>query len=481
MERVRGKQLNRRRFLQAAGPAALLYASRWGSARPVGASNRITMGIVGYGRMGAIGATEFLAQSDCHVIAVCDLDQRHLRAGIDSINRHYGNSDCKAFRDYRELLALSYIDAVQIAVPDHWHAIIATGAARSHKDIYGEIPLAHSISEQRAIVKAVQENGVVWQSGSWQRSERTFRRAAEIVRSGLIGIVSRVEIGLPGGYEDLSRTAGGQTQNARAKEKSESPTEIVPGTPAWQSVVTEPPPELDYDRWIGPAQMEPYIAERVHGNWRWNYNTGGGRLLEWIGHHGDIAHWGLGFELTGPSEVKAHGQAPPRNAVWNTASSAVVECLYRKEVTKYPSDVSMTITVGPSKTRPGIKWVGSSGWVWVDRSGADASNPIWLKGDSLPDELRKVHLYESQNQRRNFLDCVKARKPPISPVESAHRSTIPGHLGVISMAVGRKIEWNPNTEEIVNDPEACRLLARPYRSPWTLEWSKKFARADCSQ
>jgi predicted dehydrogenase len=479
MESKSGRRLNRRQFLQAAGPAVALGASKWGRATGAG-SNRITMGIIGFGTAGVIGTKEFLSHPDCRVLAVCDLDREHLRAGVNCVNQHYGNSDCMEFRDYRELLIRREIDAVLIAVPDHWHAVIATEAARRRKDIYGEIPLAHTISEQRAIVKAVQENGVIFQAGSWQRSMPKRRRAAEIVRSGLIGIVSRVEIGIPGGYEDFSGAAAALLQRVLSPEKIESPAQIVPGSAAWQSALSQPPPDLDYDDWIGPARMEPYISARVHENWRWNYNTGGGRLMQWMGHYGDIAHWGLGFDLTGPSEVEAHGQSPPRDAVWNTAKSAVVECLYRREVTHHAGDVKMTIAVGQPGIRPGVKWIGPDGWVWANLDGAEASNPMWLKGDSPPGNLLKVRLYESHDHRRNFLDCVKLRKPPVSPVETAHRSTIPGHLGVISLAIGRRIQWNPDTEEIVNDPDACGLLTRPYRPPWTLDWSNKFALANCS-
>jgi predicted dehydrogenase len=214
--------------------------------------------------------------------------------------------------------------------------------------------------------------------------------------------------------------------------------------------------------------MEPYIDARVYQNWRWNYNTGGGQLLDWIGHHGDIAHWGMGFDLSGPSEIEAHGEFPNANAVWNTATKYDVECIYKKEVTQYPVDVRMTIAGGSGAISMGTKWIGTDGWVWVDRSGFDASNPEWLKEGPLPDNLRTVRLYESSEHRRNFLDCVKSRKPTITPVETAHHSTLPGHLGLISMLVGRKLHWDVAQEKILNDPAASELLSRPYRAPWKL-------------
>jgi len=217
--------------------------------------------------------------------------------------------------------------------------------------------------------------------------------------------------------------------------------------------------------------MEPYIEARVNKNWRWNYNTGGGQLMDWIGHHGDIAHWGLGFDATGPSEVEGVGEFPNATALWNTATKYNIECLYRKEVTGYPVDVHITIAGGSGAINMGTKWIGTDGWVWVDRSGFDASNQDWVKMDALPDDLRKIKLYESAEHRRNFLDSVKSRKPTITPVEVAHHSTIPGHLGLISMMTQRKIHWNVEKEEIVNDPVANALLMRPYRAPWHLQLS----------
>jgi hypothetical protein len=146
----------------------------------------------------------------------------------------------------------------------------------------------------------------------------------------------------------------------------------------------------------------------------------------------------------------------------------MVECKYRKEISHYPVDVGITIAGGHPEIAMGTKWIGTDGWVWVDRSGLDASNPVWLKGDSLPEELRKVKLYESHGHQRNFLDCVKSRKPTITPVETAHHSTLPGHLGLISMLVGRKIQWDVAQEKILNDSAASELLSRPYRAPWEL-------------
>ncbi len=461
--------ISRRQFLAAAGATLAIASSARLRAARTAASDRITIGIIGWGMIGPENTINFLSYPDCQVVAACDIDKNRLQMALDTVNTKYGNKDCASYHDYRELLARNDIDAVMIAVPDHWHAIIATEAAARKKDIYGEKPLARTVREQQAIVHAVEQNNVIWQTGSWQRSLPTFWKAAEIVRNGMIGDVTHVEVGLPGGHHDFPHTLPAFLARLSSLPKDETdPAAIVPGTPAWNLAVTDPPATLDYETWIGPSRMEPYIDVRVFQNWRWNYNTGGGQLMDWIGHHGDIAHWGLGFDSRGPSEVEGYGEFPPAHAVWNTATKYTIECLYRKEVTGYANDVHMTIAGGSPAVNMGTKWIGSDGWVWVDRSGFDASNPKWAKMDSIPESQRKVSLYVSPEHRRNFLDSVRSRKPTITPVQTAHHSTIPGHLGLISMLVGRKIHWDVASEEILNDPEASALLSRPYRAPYKL-------------
>ncbi|MGB8261213.1 MAG: Gfo/Idh/MocA family oxidoreductase [Terracidiphilus sp.] len=458
--------LTRRHFLMSAGAAATLAASPRARAA---ASERITVGVIGWGMIGPSNTRAMLAESDCQVVAACDLDTRKLEQAAGAIDSHYGNHDCKRFRDYRELIARDDIDAIILAVPDHWHALIATEAAARRKDIYGEKPLAKTVAEQQAIVRAVEKHKVIWQTGSWQRSLPEFHKAAEIVRNGLIGAVTHVEVGLPAGHTDFAGNLPAFLKKMAAlPNPPKSPAEVVPGTPAWDLAVSAPPPELDYETWIGPSAMEPYIETRVPLNWRWNLNVGGGQLLDWIGHHGDIAHWGLGFDLSGPSEIEGRGVFPPANAIWNAPTQYMVNCLYRKQVTGYSNDVHLTIAGGSAAIPIGAKWIGTDGWVWVDRSGFDASNPEWLKPGPLPDALRKTPLYESRNHQRNFLDCVKSRKATITPVQVAHHSTLPGHLGLISMMVGRKLHWDVASEQILNDPEASARLTRQYRAPYKL-------------
>jgi predicted dehydrogenase len=459
-----GSGMSRRRFLATTGLAlaapTIIPASALGRNGKPPPSERITMGVVGWGMMGPGNTKAFLGQKDCQVVAACDLDKDHLKSAVTAINEHYDNQDCKAYHDFREMMARPDIDAVMLAVPDHWHALVAIEAARQGKDIYGEKPLARTIAEQQAIVSAVQQNKCIWQTGSWQRSRPNFRRAAEIVRNGLIGKVTRVEVGLPSGHSDFTSTEKPLLMKlAKIPGAPTRLSEVVPGTPAWAAAVSRPPASLDYEMWIGPSKMEPYIDTRVHMNWRWNYNTGGGQLLDWIGHHCDIAHWGLDFDNTGPLEVEAQGEFPPKDAIWNTATKYRITC-------KYPKDITMVIAGGYDEIQSGTKWIGTEGWVWIDREGYDATDPDWF--GQIPEDRYKVKLYASDNHQGNFIDCVKSRNPTITPVETAHHSAIPGQLGLISMLVGRKIKWDASKEVILNDAEASKLLGRSYRAPWKL-------------
>jgi predicted dehydrogenase len=442
-------KISRRHFLAVAVAAiampAIIPSSALGRGGKTAPSERVTLAVIGWGMQGPNNTRAFLDLPDCQVVAACDLDKNHLHDAVKTVNDHYNNHDCRAYHDYREMLARPDIDAVMIAVPDHWHALVATEAANQKKDIYGEKPLAKTIVEQQDIVKAVERNNRIWQTGSWQRSVANFHKGAEIVRNGMIGTVTRVEVGLPEGHTDFAKTGMFMSPSA-------------------------PPPELDYEMWIGPSKMMPYIRGRVHMNWRWNYNTGGGQLMDWIGHHGDIAHWGLGFDNNGPHEVEGHGDFPPHDAVWNTATKYRIEC-------EYPQNIHMTIAGGYPEIKSGTKWIGTDGWVWVDRGHFEASNDDWRDFKQLPEKYRKIKLYESNNHQKNFIDCVKSRQPTITPVETAHHSTIPGHLGLISMVLGRKLKWDVASEQILGDREATKLMSRPYRFPWSLPGSRPVLRS----
>jgi predicted dehydrogenase len=409
-----------RRTFVACGSLGVLRAA-------VPPGNRVALGVIGCGWQGLATVKIFQNDPRVEIAAVCDVDDDHLREARDAAPR------AQACREFEAVISNRGIDAVYIATPDHWHGVIACAAARAGKDIYGEKPIAHNHAEARAIVDAVRRYGRVWQTGSWQRSQAPFRFACELVRNGRIGKVTRVDIGLPAGHTDWDNI-GHLTASA------------------------EPPKTLDWQRWLGPAPDAPYAPARVHKTWRWNYDYGGGSLMDWVGHHVDIAHWGLGLDSTGPIEVQGTGEYRDDTQLWNTPVSFRIAA-------RYANGLAMHVSAGHSGTRPGTKWIGDEGWIWVDRSGIDAHPRGLLTSRVRPDEIR---LPVSNSHHRQFIDCVLTRGETLTPAEVALRSATPGFLGLIALRTGRRIRWNPEREQILDDPAAARMLGRPMRSPWHL-------------
>jgi predicted dehydrogenase len=387
---------------------------------------------IGFGMMGEPNIQAFLGKDEVQFAAVCDLDRNRLEKAVNMVNEKYGSRDCTAYHDFRELCRRTDIDAVTIAVPDHWHALAAIACARAGFDIYGEKPLSHSLLEGRAICDAVKRYDRVWQTGSWQRSVSNFHQACELVRNGRIGKIKRVEVGLPSGHYDFGETAG-------------------------QETMAPPPGNLDYDFWLGPAPYAPYCPARVHANWRWNMDLGGGQLMDWVGHHVDIAHWGLGFDYNGPVEIEGYGEYADTK-VWNSPVR------YRVHV-MYADGTPMIIAGGHKDIRMGTKWIGEYGWVWCNRGGFETYPQDLVNEFIAPNEIK---LYKSTDHYQDFLDCVKSHRLTTAPCEVAHRSASVGHLGVIAIKTGRKIRFDPENEKIIGDPIAERLLGRPYRTPWQL-------------
>ncbi|MCX6560179.1 MAG: Gfo/Idh/MocA family oxidoreductase [Candidatus Aminicenantes bacterium] len=436
----RSRPMRRRDFLKniplaAAGAAAfpsIIKGSALGLNGAVPASDRIVMAGIGFGMQGGSNMHNIIDKDGVQYVAVCDLDDLHLAEGKAIADQKYGNKDCAVYKDFRKLFARGDLDAVSIAVPDHWHAIVSISALRAGLDVYGEKPLTHSLREGRALCDAVKRYGRIWQTGSWQRSVDNFYRACEVVRNGRIGKILRVEVGLPSGHYDFARTFG-------------------------QEKIEPPPAGFDYETWLGPAPAAPYCKARVHMNWRWNMDYGGGQLMDWIGHHLDIAHWGMGYDATGPVEIKGRGEFPT-TGIYNSATRYWVEALYA-------DGTPIILAGGYPEIQGGTKWIGEHGWVWVDR-GAFEAQPASLVNEVIgPDEIK---LYHSRDHFQNFVDCVRSRAATITPCETAHRSASVGHLGVIAIETGRTIKWDPVTETILGDPGAVRLLSRSYRKPWQL-------------
>ncbi len=429
---------SRRKFIKKAAGATLamvaapyiIPGSALGKNGAVAPSNRIVMGGIGLGGMGTGNSRNFLRKKEVQYVAVCDVDTKHLDRAKSMVDGTYKNNDCRTYKDYREFLEKEKLDAVTIALPDHWHAIISIAAANKGLDIYGEKPLARSIVEGRAMVNAVEKNKVIWQTGSWQRSRPNFHRAAELVINGRIGKIKHVEVGLPNGRRPI-------------------------GTPP----VMDPPKSVDWDMWLGPAPTVPYRGV-LHFDWRWIMDYSGGQLTDWAGHHVDIAHWGLGYDRTGPVAIEGEG-IYPREGIYDVPVEYDFTCEYKTGV---------TIRVANARKLPngmGTTWYGEKGWIYVSRGNTlRASDPKILEEEIGENE---THLYISEDHHQNFLDCIRSRKETITPAEVALRSISVALLGEIAMLTGKRIEWDPDNEKILNYSYATRLLRRPYRAPWKLE------------
>lgn len=429
--------LSRRQFFKKTAAAtigasvfpAIIPSSAFGATAP---GNRLTMGCIGLGSQGTGNMRNFLGRRDIHIVAVSDVDREHRLRAKGIIDSKYGNNDCTPYNDFREMLERDDLDVISIAVPDHWHAIPAIACAKKKLDIYAEKPLALTIKEGRAMCHAVHKNGIVWQTGSWQRSKDNFRFACELVRNGRIGNVHTVKVGLPSGR----------------------PIEPQPEMPV--------PDGFDYNFWLGPAPWSPYTQERCHWNFRWILDYSGGQLTDWGAHHCDIAQWGMDTEYTGPFEVYGKGDYP-REGLWDAATSYHFYCTYPVGVSPV-APKGFVMDVGDGKyNRGGVKWEGEDGWVWVDRGGIDAHPKDLLRSKIGANEIR---LYDSRDHAQNWIDCIKSRSLTITPIEVAQRSISIAHLGNIAMRLGRKIKWDPQREVILNDDEANRMLIRTMRAPW---------------
>ncbi|MCP4711351.1 MAG: Gfo/Idh/MocA family oxidoreductase [Planctomycetes bacterium] len=427
------QKVTRRGFLKgtAAVAGAMVFpaivpSSVFGQNAP---SNRIVMGAIGTGSMGTGDLRGFLNKPEVQMVAVCDVDKNHRDEAKQIVDQRYRNNDCGAYNDFRELLGRGDLDAVQIAIPDHWHGIISVAAARTGVDIHGQKPLARTIREGRAICDAVKRYGIVWQTGSQQRSDSRFRQACELVRNERLGKIEKVEVGLPTG-----------------------------GTYPLQPLKPVPP-GLDWDMWLGPAPWRPFCDfgnDGCHYQWRWIMDYSGGQMTDWAGHHIDIAGWGLDLDHTGPVEIEGTG-VYPEDGLYNVPMRYHVEC-------KYANGIPMIIA-NNSEIDQGVRWYGEKGWVFVKRGQIDADPKSLLDEVIGPDEIK---LYVSRDHKQDFLNCVKSRREPIAPVEVGHRSISVALLGEIAMLTGRKIKWDPEKEEILNDPGASALLSRAFREPWVL-------------
>jgi len=446
--------ISRRNFLKAASTltaaAPFILPSRiWGADTPPSA--RLTMGFIGMGIQSRGLLDNFLRQ-DTRVLAVCDVDTVRRGAAKAKVDKHYKNSECSAYNDFRELIARKDIDAVCIATPDHWHAITTLAALRSGKDVYCEKPLTHNIHEAVEVMKAVQRNKRVLQTGSMQRSMSEFRVACELVRNGVIGKIQTVEcsFGDPGRPCDLTEDA------------------MEPG--------------LDWNMWCGPAPLRGYsavLSQRGSDynnfpNWRFYKEYGSGAVGDWGAHHLDIAQWGLGMDDSGPVEV-----IPPEDPNAKRGAKLV-----------YASGITLE-----QKDGFGVHFFGTDGEVMVNRGkfvvvvGGETVASFHDEKDhkdKYPEEADtncaaevkkaqkrfladpKIKLYVSKQHATDFLECVKSRKKPITSEQVGARSAICCHLINQSYYHHAHIKWNPAKFKFAGGTGDPKWLTRDYRAPWSV-------------
>ncbi len=431
--------LPRRSFLAQSSAALAAFAapaivpSRVLGARSPG--NRIHVGLIGMGRqMTKPNLPQFLALPDVQVVAVCDVDAWRLDEARRAVEAHYGAQAGKdgwrgltAHRDFREVLARADVDAVMIATPDHWHVPIAIEAVKAGKHVSVEKPLTISIAEGRALCDAVARAGVVSRTDSEFRSLRPFARAVELVRNGRIGKLHTIRTGVP---------------------------VDTPGIPPQPDMPV--PPELDYEKWLGPAPEAPYTEKRVHGrhdlasrpNWMRISAYADGMIANWGTHLNDIAQWANDSETTGPVEVEAEGEFT--KGLWNTVLR--FEARYR-----YANGVAL---VCRSDT-PYIRFEGAEGWIRVDYPSTMTADPASVLDSVIgPGEQ---HLAEQLEDKADFVRAIKDGTKTLEPVEVGHRTVSISQIGLIAMEVGGKLRWDPERERFLDDNAANARLARPQR------------------
>ena len=428
--------LSRRRFLQtttgtaaAAVAAPLLLPSRvWAAAKSgAGPNGRINVGLIGIGMMNRGHLGGFLGMADVQVVALCDVHKVRLDDAVERVHKSYAKDKesgvykgCAAYGDFRELLARPDIDAVCIATPDHWHAIPAMLAARAKKDVYCEKPLSLTIAEGRAMVRAAREHNIVFQTGSQQRTEFKgyFRQAVEYVRSGRIGKVKTVRVGVGG-----------------PAKPCDLPNEPTPAGVDWE-MWNGPSPKRAFNAVLCPVDIHKHFPA-----WRNYKEYACGGLADMGAHHFDIAQWALGMDDSAPVEI----QTP-------VSGDTGLRFVYANGVEMFHG--------GPS----GTTFEGELGTIYVDRNGISSTPETILK---TPLEEKDFHLpVIAASHKQNWVDCIKSRQRPVADVAIGARTAQVCQLANLGYWLRRPLKWNPETEEFVNDAEANKLRSRENRAPW---------------
>jgi len=452
---MKTKNISRRAFLRSAAAVvaapAIVPSSVFGRSAP---SNRVNLAAIGVGNRGSGNVWQDFVetQEDVRLVAACDCFAGRREAFAAKVNAHYGGNVCQAMSDWREVLARKDVDGVIISTPDHWHVPLAYHAAVAKKDMYVEKPLGVAMAWAWKLRQAVAANKIVFQYGTQQRSSGEFTRAVELVRNGTIGKIKHVDAWCSG-----MRSPGWYAEVFDEHFKNIEPAPV--------------PADLDYEMWIGPAPMKPYTKSRCT---EWGayhiYDYALGFIAGWGAHPLDIAQWGLDMDHTSPVSYEGKGEIPP-GGLFDTIDNWDVLCRYGNGVTlRFMCDRVAKGVAGlmdDPRKRPfadhGTTFWGEGGWISVNR-GALYASPKELQTAQIRDDEKPV--IRSASQGRNFVECLKTRRPTINPLESAIRSDTISHLSDIAIRLGRPVRWNPEKERIIGDAEATKRLDRPMRRPW---------------
>jgi predicted dehydrogenase len=447
--------LGRRAFVQA-GAATLLGAAGW--SRIYGANERVRVGFIGYGLIGKRHVLDFQAQPDTALVGLAEVHKGRLEEGLAQLG-----AGAKGHGDFRQLLDRKDVDAVVISTPDHWHALQTMLACQAGKDVYVEKPLTLFVREGRWMIDVARRTRRVVQVGTQQRSGPHYQRARDLLRQGRLGKVSSVRMTA---YRN-----------------------IMPGYGSLADA--EPPHELDYDLWLGPAPKRKYNPNRALYHFRWFWDYSGGQMTNLGSHQLDIALWCLG--ATAPTAVSSsggrfslrdNGETPDtQEAVfeypgWIATWSHREACAGRRN--NVPLELcgprgSLTVsrtgfTLTPDRKLPPEatvpQFTGAHPVGGPKTAPPATTSELWTEAvedrtGSARDQLAR-HV-------RGFLDCIKSRKEPVSDLESGHQVAVACHLANLSLRLGRKLRWNARREEVIDDEEANRHLVRPYRAPWDKE------------
>jgi predicted dehydrogenase len=427
---------HRRTFLQSIFAAGALPwvvpASALGREGTTAPSNKITLGVLGVGSQGQWDMRAFLNHPDVQVTAICDVNKRNIESARRVIGEAYGKSEAKVFTDFRELNGDASLDAIQMTLPVHWHAIPSLDAIRHGKHIYHEKPMGMSLEEAKRVRDAVRNKGVVFQFGTQQRSDQYFRWACELALSGRLGKVRQIQVSVPGGRQGP----------------------LLPEEPL--------PDYVDWDRWVGPAPMTPFNAQKLARDWHENItNFSLGMISCWGIHHLDIAQWGNGTDATGPTAVEGTGEFP---------QEGTCDAILRWKVRFEHADAAGVLFVSDGEGLDhGVRFVGDKRWVHVARGSIRAHDDKFLRDpENKPNKLA-VKLPVSRDHTRNFVDAIKSGKRPICDVETAVRSDTLCQIALIAVKLGRRLRWDPQTEHFGEDAAANEMLrSRPMRGPWRL-------------